>query len=219
MGKPLELHRRLRAALSLRGSIARVARASLGEQAAWDQLVERYGAMVWAVARRHGLGLEDAADVSQVTWLLTSTSACYRSLTGWDSSLFTTATREALRMRRLRGGGVPSPPARPGATRGQGSAAECLPDVPDDPASAGTGRMPRASPVDGAPARRRLLTPSATAAVHPPGPRGVWSSARGAESGGAGEVADVGTAGASPANSKAFSYRCAGLLLPTVLRR
>jgi DNA-directed RNA polymerase specialized sigma24 family protein len=65
MGKPLELHRRLRAALSLRGSIARVARASLGEQ-----LVERYGAMVWAVARRHGLGLEDAADVSQVTWLL-----------------------------------------------------------------------------------------------------------------------------------------------------
>jgi DNA-directed RNA polymerase specialized sigma24 family protein len=63
-----------------------VARASLGEQAAWDQLVERYGAMVWAVARRHGLGLEDAADVSQVTWLLlTSTSACYRSLTGWAS--------------------------------------------------------------------------------------------------------------------------------------
>jgi hypothetical protein len=47
-----------------------VARASLGEQAAWDQLVERYGAMVWTVARGHGLGLEDAAAVSQVTWLL-----------------------------------------------------------------------------------------------------------------------------------------------------
>ena len=44
-----------------------MARASLGEQAAWDQLVERYCAMVWAVARRHGLGLEDAADVSQIT--------------------------------------------------------------------------------------------------------------------------------------------------------
>ena len=47
-----------------------VARVRIGEQAAWDQLVERYGAMVWAVARGHDLGLEDAADVSQVTWLL-----------------------------------------------------------------------------------------------------------------------------------------------------
>jgi hypothetical protein len=33
---------------------ARIARASLGDQAAWDQLVERYGGTVWSVARAHG---------------------------------------------------------------------------------------------------------------------------------------------------------------------
>jgi hypothetical protein len=47
-----------------------VARASTGDQVAWDQLVERYGGMVWAVARAQGLGPHDAGDVSQVTWLL-----------------------------------------------------------------------------------------------------------------------------------------------------
>jgi hypothetical protein len=48
------------------GASELVTRASLGEQVAWDQLVERYGAMIWTVARGHGLGLEDAAEVSQV---------------------------------------------------------------------------------------------------------------------------------------------------------
>jgi DNA-directed RNA polymerase specialized sigma24 family protein len=84
-----------------------VAQARIGNQAAWDQLVERYGAMVWTVARGHDLGLEDAADVSQVTWLLLTQHLDALSqpdrLGVW---LFTTATREALRMRRLRGAGV-----------------------------------------------------------------------------------------------------------------
>ena len=60
--------------------------------------------MVWAVARGHGLGLDDAADVSQVTWLLLTQHLGSLSqpdrLGVW---LFTTASREALRMRRLRG--------------------------------------------------------------------------------------------------------------------
>jgi DNA-directed RNA polymerase specialized sigma24 family protein len=81
-----------------------VARVRIGEQAAWDQLVECHGAMVWAVARGHGLGLEDAADVSQITWLLFTQHLGSLSqpdrLGVW---LFTTASREALRMRRLRG--------------------------------------------------------------------------------------------------------------------
>lgn len=47
-----------------------VARANLGDQAAWDQPVDRYGGIVWAVARAQGLGPDDAADVSHVTWLL-----------------------------------------------------------------------------------------------------------------------------------------------------
>jgi DNA-directed RNA polymerase specialized sigma24 family protein len=80
-----------------------VARAGVGEQAAWDQLVDRYGAMVWAVARAHGLGPADAGDVSQVTWLLLT-----QHLGGIGEPerlgvwLLRTATREADRMRRLR---------------------------------------------------------------------------------------------------------------------
>jgi DNA-directed RNA polymerase specialized sigma24 family protein len=95
-----------------------VAWAGLGEQAAWDQLVERYGAMVWAVARGHGLSLNDAAEVTQVTWLQLTQHlgllARPDRLGGW---LAARATREALRMRRLRGAAVPSPP------RGTGSSA------------------------------------------------------------------------------------------------
>jgi DNA-directed RNA polymerase specialized sigma24 family protein len=78
--------------------------ARLGDQRAWDQLVERYGGMVWAVARAHGLGPADAADVSEVTWLLLTQQLGSlpqpERLGVW---LHATATREALRMRRLRG--------------------------------------------------------------------------------------------------------------------
>jgi DNA-directed RNA polymerase specialized sigma24 family protein len=81
-----------------------VARACLGDQPAWDQLVERYGRMVWAVARAHGLGRADATDVSRVTWLLLTQHlgalAQPERLGDW---LHTTATREASRMCRLRG--------------------------------------------------------------------------------------------------------------------
>jgi DNA-directed RNA polymerase specialized sigma24 family protein len=85
-----------------------VARANLGDQAAWDQLVDRYGGIVWAVARAQGLGPDDAADVSHVTWLLLTQHL------GWLGQperlgvwLLRTATREAYRMRRLRGHEVP----------------------------------------------------------------------------------------------------------------
>ena len=39
-----------------------------GEAEAWDQLVRRYGGLVYTVARRYGLDDEDAADVFQNTW-------------------------------------------------------------------------------------------------------------------------------------------------------
>jgi DNA-directed RNA polymerase specialized sigma24 family protein len=81
-----------------------VARVDLGDQAAWDQLVERYGEMVWAVARAHGLSARDAGDVSQVTWLLlTQHLAALRQPERARAWLLRTATREAYRMRRLRG--------------------------------------------------------------------------------------------------------------------
>ncbi|MDY7099926.1 MAG: sigma-70 family RNA polymerase sigma factor [Actinomycetota bacterium] len=40
-----------------------------GSQAAWDELVRRFGGLVAAIARRHRLGQADAADVAQLTWL------------------------------------------------------------------------------------------------------------------------------------------------------
>jgi DNA-directed RNA polymerase specialized sigma24 family protein len=85
-----------------------LARASTGDQVAWDKLVDRYGGMVWATACAHGLGSHDAADVSQVTWLLLTQhlgSLQQPDLLGvW---LLRTATREASRIRRLRGYEVP----------------------------------------------------------------------------------------------------------------
>ncbi|HLI57965.1 MAG TPA: sigma-70 family RNA polymerase sigma factor [Actinomycetota bacterium] len=76
-----------------------LASADGGDQAAWHQLVERYGRVVWAVARSHGLSTADAADVSQMTWLrLFQSPGSVRDpnrLSGW---LGTTARREALRV-------------------------------------------------------------------------------------------------------------------------
>jgi hypothetical protein len=63
-----------------------LARASVGDQVAWDQLVERHGRLVWAVARAHGLNLDEAADASRLTWLLlASTLGRCRSPTGSGS--------------------------------------------------------------------------------------------------------------------------------------
>ena len=46
-----------------------VQRAGAGDRVAWDELVDRYGSLVWAVARAHRLSAADAADVSQTVWL------------------------------------------------------------------------------------------------------------------------------------------------------
>lgn len=46
-----------------------LARCRLGDGDAWDQLVMRYERLVFSVARRNGLGREDAADVTQATFM------------------------------------------------------------------------------------------------------------------------------------------------------
>ena len=46
-----------------------VAAAAAGDRRAWEQLVDAYGGLVWAIARNHRLSDGDAADVSQTTWL------------------------------------------------------------------------------------------------------------------------------------------------------
>jgi DNA-directed RNA polymerase specialized sigma24 family protein len=96
------------------GTSELVARASAGDQGAWDELVERYGGLVWAVARAHGLGPDDASDVSQVTWLLlTQHLGSLQQPERLGSWLLGTATREAHRMGRLRGCEVPRPARTP----------------------------------------------------------------------------------------------------------
>ena len=92
------------------GTCKLVARANSGDQGAWDQLVERYGELVWAVARAHGLRHADASEVNQVTWLLlTQHLSLLPQPDRLGSWLLRTATREAYRMGRLRGYEVPSP--------------------------------------------------------------------------------------------------------------
>src|SRR5438034_504342 len=81
-----------------------VARASSGDRAAWDELVDRYGALVWATARRYGLSPRDAAEVSQVVWLrLVQHLGALRQPERVGAWLATTARREALRLRQVRG--------------------------------------------------------------------------------------------------------------------
>jgi RNA polymerase sigma factor (sigma-70 family) len=73
-----------------------------GDSRAWNELVDQFAGMVWAVARAHRLSAADAADVSQTTWLrlvehLDRITQPER-LGGW---LATTARHEALRVARL----------------------------------------------------------------------------------------------------------------------
>lgn len=80
-----------------------LARAAQGDQAAWDQLVARYGRLVWSIARSFRLDDATAGDVSQTVWLrLVEHCASIRDpdrLAGW---LATTTRREALRVLRNR---------------------------------------------------------------------------------------------------------------------
>lgn len=48
---------------------ALVRAAAGGDKAAWQALVERFGAMVWSITRGYRLSRADAADVSQTVWL------------------------------------------------------------------------------------------------------------------------------------------------------
>src|SRR6478735_489945 len=81
-----------------------VARASQGDAAAWNTVVERFSSLLWGVARGHRLRQEDAADVVQNTWLKLldhlDTIAQPEALAGW---LSTTARYECLAVLRKRG--------------------------------------------------------------------------------------------------------------------
>ncbi|MGI9609374.1 MAG: RNA polymerase sigma factor [Acidimicrobiia bacterium] len=84
-------------------------RAASGDQEAWNQLVDRFGQMVWSIARSFRLDDASAKDVAQTVWLKLVEN-CDRisepeKLPGW---LSTTCRREALRVLKLRERSVPS---------------------------------------------------------------------------------------------------------------
>lgn len=83
--------------------IALVTRARGGDQSAWDDIVERYSPLVWAICRSYRLGPADTDDVGQSVWLrLIEQLPGLRepaALPGW---LSTTTRRECLRLARAR---------------------------------------------------------------------------------------------------------------------
>jgi RNA polymerase sigma factor (sigma-70 family) len=84
------------------GDITRIVSAAAnGDQRAWDEIVERYSGLLWAVARAHRLSAADGADVVQTTWLrLIEHLPQIRNREGIGSWLATTARRECLRLLR-----------------------------------------------------------------------------------------------------------------------
>jgi RNA polymerase sigma factor (sigma-70 family) len=79
-------------------------RARTGDGAAWAALTRRYSNMLWAIARTHGLGDADAADVVQTTWLrLVERLDRIRKPDRVGAWLAVTARRESLRLARYQG--------------------------------------------------------------------------------------------------------------------
>jgi RNA polymerase sigma factor (sigma-70 family) len=75
------------------------AAAASGDERAWDELLDRFSPMVWAIARAHRLCDADAADVTQTTWttLLTHLDQL-KDPDRVGAWLATTARRECLRL-------------------------------------------------------------------------------------------------------------------------
>lgn len=75
--------------------------AAAGDEHAWTRLVIRFGALIRAVARRHGLNHADQDEIAQRTWIcLVDHIHSLRepaAIAGW---LATTARRECLRLHR-----------------------------------------------------------------------------------------------------------------------
>jgi RNA polymerase sigma factor (sigma-70 family) len=83
--------------------------AAAGDHRAWDSLVNRYVALLWSIAFRHGLNESDAADVVQNTWLrLFEHIHQVREPARVGAWLATTAQRESLRVVAQRQRVVPS---------------------------------------------------------------------------------------------------------------
>ena len=85
-----------------------VRRAAAGDQKAWDDLVQRFAGLVWAVTRGFRLSAGDAADVSQIVWLrLVEHLDRLHDPDRVGAWLATTARNECLRALRQAGASSP----------------------------------------------------------------------------------------------------------------
>jgi RNA polymerase sigma factor (sigma-70 family) len=82
--------------------VSLVTRAAHGDQAAWNEIVERYAPLVWSICLRYQLDRQDVDDVGQTVWLLlVEHIGAIRepaALPGW---LARTTQRECLRVLRV----------------------------------------------------------------------------------------------------------------------
>lgn len=83
--------------------------AAQGDQDAWNQLVDQFNGLLWAITRAHRLGHADAADVVQITWTrLVENLDRIRDPEHIGAWLATTARRECLRVIRHAGRAQPT---------------------------------------------------------------------------------------------------------------
>jgi RNA polymerase sigma factor (sigma-70 family) len=84
--------------------VSLVVRAASGDHAAWDEIVERYAPLVWAICLRHQLDRQTVDDIGQSVWLLLVENIGRlrepAALPGW---IATTTRRECLRALRASG--------------------------------------------------------------------------------------------------------------------
>ena len=79
-----------------------VQRASEGDQAAWNALVDQFNGLLWSVVRAHRLSPSDGAEVIQTTWLrLVENLDRIREPERVGAWLATTTRHECLRFIRL----------------------------------------------------------------------------------------------------------------------
>ena len=83
-----------------RWDVAKLVRAATaGDEAAWNELLARYGGLVWSVARGYRISHADTADVVQCTWLkLVQHLGQIKNPEAVGAWLATTARRECLRV-------------------------------------------------------------------------------------------------------------------------
>jgi RNA polymerase sigma factor (sigma-70 family) len=78
-----------------------IRRCAAGDERAWDQLVGRYERLVYSVALKNGVSREDAADITQLTFVaLLDSIEVLREDGSLPSWLMTVARRQAWRVRR-----------------------------------------------------------------------------------------------------------------------